>query len=99
MNKNEDIIYKSKFSITPFIGLTFGFGGFGYVGLILVENHKNIGGIILIIPELFFILSAFSLTALLSLKSVILKQEKMIINYIFLAKKHEIDWNSISYLK
>jgi hypothetical protein len=54
MNQNEDIIYESEFSIVPFIGLIIGISGFGYAGFILLENYKNIGGIILILPGLFF---------------------------------------------
>lgn len=99
MNQNEDIIYKSKFSIVPFIGLIVGIGGFGYAGFILLKNYKNIGGIILILPGLFFILSALSLTALLSLKSVIFTQRKLIFKYTFIPKKYEIDWNEINDLK
>tara|TARA_B110000091_G_C13576078_1_gene374442 strand:+ start:45 stop:659 length:615 start_codon:yes stop_codon:yes gene_type:complete len=99
MSQNEGIIYKSEFSIVPFIGLIVGISGFGYAGFILLENYKNIGGIILILPGLFFILSALSLTALLSLKSVIFTQKKLIFKYIFIPKKYEIDWNEINDLK
>ena len=99
MSQNEDIIYKSEFSIVPFIGLIVGIGGFGFAGFILLENYKSIGGIILILPGLFFILSALSLTALLSLKSVIFTRRKLIFKYIFIPKKYEIDWNEINDLK
>ena len=99
MKQNEDIIYKSEFSKVPFIGLIVGIGGFGYTGFMLFENYKNIGGIILILPGLFFVLSALSLTALLSLKSVIFTQRKLIFKYIFISKKYEIDWNEINDLK
>ena len=99
MNQNEDIIYESEFSIVPFIGLIIGISGFGYAGFILLENYKNIGGIILILPGLSFVLSALSLTALLSLKSVVFTQRKLIFKYIFIPNKYEIDWNEISDLK
>ncbi|NOU58682.1 hypothetical protein [Marinifilum caeruleilacunae] len=99
MRQNVEIIYKSQFSPIVFIALIIGIGGFGFVGFMLLENYKEIGGAILLLPALFFILSSFCLTALLTLKTVVFTPQKLMVNYIFLPLKYKFDWNEISDVK
>ncbi|WP_321298723.1 hypothetical protein [Marinifilum fragile] len=93
-----DIIkYKSKFAYFPFVIFSFGVIFFGLAGFKLMIDWSNKFGLslLLLLPSLFIFMSVVSLIGLISLKTIMITEDYLILKYIFSQKTVRIKWKSI----